>query len=210
MCFTRLDSMIWSILEELKSKMMIRDHSIPLGAERIQTQNCQLLRNCKTDCMHQLFQLIKIQGTVILETMISYQIHRAGQMTEKVLKRNLSQFMVLIWKLQDSFNQEIQLNLQFHQDLRWTQQLELKTMLLQEQSNFQIRKERNLILNLNQRNYMRSCFQSKNRMLMIKLKDWLKTVIKRETKDHQAVASTCPRHLSKETPTRTLQDLDLV
>ena len=75
--------------------MMIRDHSIPLGAERIQTQN-QLLRDCKTDYMHQLFQLTRIQGRVILETMISYQIHRAGQMTEKALKRNPSLFMVLI------------------------------------------------------------------------------------------------------------------
>ena len=112
MCFIKLANMIWSTSEEIRLEMMIQDHSIQSAAERI-----QLLRDYRVDYTHPSFQLTKTQRMVILETMIVYQTPKAGLMTEKAHKRNLWAYMLPIWKLQDSSNQEIQSNLQFRQDL---------------------------------------------------------------------------------------------
>lgn len=163
MFFTKLDSMIKSILEDPETSTM-KTHDLNIHLAAGGTQIAKLLpqhKDFKTNLIHRSFQLARSQEHLglkqlwIPETLINYLIHRVGHKTEKAPRKSRWIFTLAIWKPQGNSSQEIQLNLQLlHPDLVWIQQPE--TIMLQVQNNFRIRKQPNLtLLHSNRRNSMK-------------------------------------------------------
>ena len=94
MSFTRLANTTIFTLEEVQQRSMTPVRSCQLEAERIRLLSFLQHKGFKTDFMHQLCPLTKIEPQGTQGTSTNCQTPKAGQMTARALRRNQSVCML--------------------------------------------------------------------------------------------------------------------